>query len=109
MQGSPYWPVFGIGILLPGPAGTAEPDDGRTVAQWPRWKGEGPAALYRALCTGAGERQGQERLPPAYVARSVLCPNVNATSIENVLAATKRSVPKPLLTYAMGLPWKHAR
>lgn len=55
MQGAPYWPVFGIGILLPGPKGTAEPDDGLPVAQWPASHGAGGEALWRSLCTDAPE------------------------------------------------------
>jgi len=75
MQGSPYWPVFGIGIVLPGPRGTAEPDDGVTIASWPTSQGG----------------------------------IVNETSIESILAATKRTVPAPLLTRAMSLPWNEMR
>ena len=110
MQGAPYWPVFGIGVILPGPTWTAEPDDGRgTVSMWPKWKGDGAPALYRALCTDETPAASPEHLPPQYVARSVLCPIANATNLESLLAATKRSVPKPLLEYAMGLPWNKTR
>ena len=106
-QGSPYWPVFGIGILLPGPSGTAEPDDGSSVASWPAWHGSGPEALWRALCVAGsdGAYDASERLPAQYVAWRVLCPQANSTNLESILLATKRSVPRPLLTYAMGLPW----
>ena len=115
MQGSPYWPVFGIGVILPGPTGTAEPDDGTSVAEWPKWRGEGPAALWRALCVRSEStaeetnRRGARRLPAEYVARSRLCPVANATNLENILAATKRTVPKPLLQFAMSLPWNESR
>ena len=106
MQGSPYWPVFGIGVILPGAQGTAEPDDGVSVRAWPAHRGSGAAALYHVLCDGGPANAPGERLPSAYVARPVLCPQVNETNVENVLTATKRTVPKPLLTYAMGLPWR---
>ena len=31
------------------------------------------------------------------------------TNLENILAATKRTVPKPLLQFAMSLPWNESR
>ena len=34
---------------------------------------------------------------------------VNATSIESILAATKRTVPAHLLARAMSLPWNQMR
>lgn len=111
MQYAPYWPVFGIGVLLPGPAGTAEPDDGIGILQWPKYRGDGPAALWAELCGKSSMARlpgSDERLPEAYVAREVLCPHVNASNLKDVLAATKRSVARPLLEYAMALPWRGA-
>ena len=108
MQTSPYWPVFGIGILLPGPTGTAEPDDGSSPATWPAWKGAGPAALWGALCAPETDEDAvSERPPPHYVARRVLCPVANESSLEMILGATKRSVPRTQLALAMALPWRH--
>lgn len=120
-QGAPFWPVFGIGLLLTGPAGTAEPDDGMAVAQWPPWQGQGAAALRRALCGGnhAAEPQpGQERLrpwrlperlPARYVAHEIMCPIATEENLKSILEATKRTVPKSLLTFAMGLRWNETR
>jgi hypothetical protein len=111
MQYAPYWPVFGIGVLLPGPTGTAEPDDGVAVAQWPAWQGSGPAKLWRTLCadhpslTTAAPGGRAPRLPPQYAAHAVLCPVANETNLDASLGATKRTVPRPLLDFATRLPW----
>jgi hypothetical protein len=113
------------GLLLAGPGGTAEPDDGMAVAQWPPWQGQGAAALRRALCDGnhAAEPQpkpqpGQERLlplrlperlPARYVAHEIMCPIATEENLKSILEATKRTVPKSLLTFAMGLRWNETR
>ena len=109
MQFAPYWPVFGIGVLLAGPKGTAEPDDGLQVSEWASWRGGGAVKLWRELCEGNEDDPSRPRLPAAYVSRDAFCPIANASNIETILQATKRSVPRPTLEYAMALPWKAAR
>ena len=41
-------PVFGIGVLAPNRAGTAEPET--PFSAWPAWRGGGPAAFREAFC-----------------------------------------------------------
>ena len=86
---------------------TIEPDDGSSAATWPKWQGAGAAALWQELCGATSDAPvDAERLPARYAARRVFCPLANASNIDKILGATKRTVPKPLLEYATALPWK---
>ena len=111
-QYAPYWPVFGIGIIWAGATGTAEPDDGSRVAEWPVVKGRGATSLWQTLC---GEMPPPplssvgDRLPAVYVQRPLLCILATAANMETILWATKRTVPKPTLDYTMALPWNTTR
>jgi hypothetical protein len=108
-------PVFGIGMILPGGTGTAEPDDGFTVREWPVWKGKGPAGLWHALCdsstpdTVPGDApilpSTEQRFRAEYAARGVLCSVADGSNLETILSATKRTVSRQALNYTMRLPW----
>ena len=107
-QYAPYWPVFGIGIIWAGSSGTAEPDDGSSVSAWPDSKGAGAAALWRTICGGAPRANGA-RLPPTYVQRELVCAVATEGSMEQLLSATKRTVPRLALEFATALPWNTTR
>ena len=103
-----YWPVFGIGIIWAGPSGTAEPDDGSQVREWPAVRGMGAVSLWHTLCDGATAPSG-DRLPARYVQRGLFCTLTNEANVETVISATKRNVPRPALEYTMALPWNTTR
>lgn len=107
-QYAQYWPVFGIGIIWAGPVGTAEPDDGSQVREWPAVRGMGAVSLWHTLCDGT-QAPGGERLPASYVQRALFCTLANEANVETVISATKRNVPRPTLEYTMALPWNSTR
>ena len=107
-QYAQYWPVFGIGIIWAGPAGTAEPDDGSRVSEWPSVKGHGAVRLWNTLCGRVAPPNG-DRLPASYVQRPLFCSLAREANVETIITATKRNVPKPTLEYTMALPWNATR
>ena len=84
---STFLPMFGIGIVWPGPAGTAEAD--AAVSEWRPWKGGGASKLWVELCGNHGA-----------VGVHPVCNRSVAADLQVFVRATKRSVKKEDLVYA---------